>query len=109
MPDLRSRYLGLPLRTPLVASSSPMTGSLDTLRRLEDAGVSAVVLPSLFEEQLTFESLAVHHALEAGAGTFAEALDYLPDLASYDTGPDRYLELVTSAKRALAVPVVASL
>lgn len=109
MPDLGTRYLGLPLRTPLVASSSPLTGTLEGLRRLEDAGAAAVVLPSLFEEDLTQEALAVHGALEAGTGMFAEALDYMPDLASYDVGPDRYLELLAAAKRALGVPVLASL
>jgi len=107
--DLSTRYLGLSLRTPLVASSSPLTGSLDSLRRLEDAGVAAVVLPSLFEEELTHEALAVHEALESGAGTFAEATDYLPDLAHYDTGPDAYLELVHRAKQSLGIPVIASL
>jgi dihydroorotate dehydrogenase (fumarate) len=107
--DLRSRYLGLALRTPLVASSSPLTGTLGGLRRLEDAGIAAVVLPSLFEEQLTHESLAVDDALETGAGVFAEATAYLPDLAHYDTGPDAYLELVHRAKQALGIPVVASL
>jgi dihydroorotate dehydrogenase (fumarate) len=109
VPDLRSRYLGLSLRTPLVASSSPLTGDLDSLRRLEDAGIAAVVLPSLFEEEITHASLAVHGALEAGAGTFAEALDYHPERADYAAGPDRYLELVAAAKRALGVPVIASL
>ena len=107
--DLRSGYLGLDLRTPLVASSSPLTGSLDGLRRLEDAGASAVVLPSLFEEDLTELSLAVHGALEAGTGVFAEALDYLPELADYATGADAYLELVSAAKGALRIPVIASL
>jgi dihydroorotate dehydrogenase (fumarate) len=109
VPDLRTRYLGLALRSPLVASSSPLTGSLDSLRRLEDAGVAAVVLPSLFEEEITEEALAVHGALEAGAGSFAEALDYHPGRASYETGPEPYLELVAAAKRALRVPVIASL
>ena len=107
--DLSTRYLGLTLRTPIVASSSPLTGSLDSLRRLEDAGVAAVVLPSLFEEQLTHDSLALHDALESGAGTFAEATEYLPDLERYDTGPDAYLELVYQAKQALRIPVIASL
>jgi dihydroorotate dehydrogenase (fumarate) len=107
--DLSTRYLGRTLRTPLVASSSPLTGSLDGLRRLEDAGAAAVVLPSLFEEQLTHESLAVHHALEAGAGIFAEALDYMPELEHYDVGPDTYLELVHRAKQSLHIPVIASL
>jgi dihydroorotate dehydrogenase (fumarate) len=109
VPDLSTRYLGLSLRTPLVASSSPLTGELDSLRRLEDAGIAAVVLPSLFEEDITEASLSVHRTLEAGAGTFAEALDYHPPRASYDTGPDRYLELVAAAKRALGIPVIASL
>ena len=109
MPELTSRYLGLALRTPLVASSSPLTGTLDGLRRLEDAGASAVVLPSLFEEQLTADALAVHGALEAGTGVFAEALDYLPEQGSYDTGPERHLALLADAKRALAIPVIASL
>jgi dihydroorotate dehydrogenase (fumarate) len=109
MADLRSRYLGLELRTPLVASSSPLTGDLDGLRRLEDAGAAAVVLPSLFEEQIEFEALEIHRLLETGAETFAEAQSYFPELADYDTGPDRYLELVAQAKDALGIPVVASL
>jgi dihydroorotate dehydrogenase (fumarate) len=109
MADLRTRYLGLELRTPLVASSSPLTGELDSLRRLEDAGIAAVVLPSLFEEEITHASLAVHGALEAGAETFAEALHYHPERASYAAGPDRYLELVAAARRALGIPVIASL
>ena len=109
MTDLSSRYLGLTLRTPLVASSSPLTGSLDGLRRLEDAGAAAVVLPSLFEEQLTGDSLALHHALEAGTGVFAEAVDYLPDLERYEVGPDSYLEAIAAAKQSLRIPVIASL
>ena len=109
MTDLASRYLGLTLRTPLVASSSPLTGSLDGLRRLEDAGIAAVVLPSLFEEQLTGDSLALHDALEAGAGVFAEAHDYLPDLERYEVGPDSYLERIAVAKQMLRIPVIASL
>ena len=107
--DLRSRYLGLDLRTPLVASSSPLTGTLDGLRRLEDAGASAVVLPSLFEEQIEQDALALHGALEAGAGVFAEALDYLPDLSDGEREVERYLELVAAARRALHIPVIASL
>jgi len=108
MADLRTRYLGLTLRTPLVASSSPLTGTLDGLRRLEDAGAAAVVLPSLFEEELAHDSLAVHQALEEGIGVFAEALDYLPERESYAVGPDGHLELVHAAKQALAIPVIAS-
>jgi dihydroorotate dehydrogenase (fumarate) len=107
--DLRTDYLGLELRTPLVASSSPLTGDLEGLRRLEDAGAAAVVLPSLFEEQIESESLEIHRMLETGAESFAEAQTYFPELERYATGPDRYLELVAQAKRALDIPVIASL
>jgi dihydroorotate dehydrogenase (fumarate) len=107
--DLSSRYLGLRLRTPLVASSSPLTGTLDGLRRLEDAGAAAVVLPSLFEEELTQGAWQAYETHEAGAGVFAEALDYLPDLPRSDSGPDGYLELLRRAREALAIPVIASL
>ncbi|HTY19711.1 MAG TPA: dihydroorotate dehydrogenase-like protein [Myxococcota bacterium] len=107
--DLRSRYLGLELRTPLVASSSPLTGTLDGLRRLEDAGAGAAVLPSLFEEQIEGEALALHGALEAGTGIFAEALDYLPEPADGEREAERYLELVAAARSALHIPVIASL
>jgi dihydroorotate dehydrogenase (fumarate) len=92
-----------------VASSSPLTGSLDGLLRLEDAGAGAVVLPSLFEEQLAAESLEIDRLLEAGAGTFGEALDYFPELDDYNTGPDRHLELLHQAKQRLGIPVIASL
>ena len=109
MPDLSTRYLGLRLRTPLVASSSPLTADLAGLRRLEDAGASAVVLPSLFEEQLTAESLEIDRLLETGAESFGEALGYFPSLDEYNTGPDHYLELVQRAKQVLDVPVIASL
>jgi dihydroorotate dehydrogenase (fumarate) len=109
MSRLATRYLGRELRTPLVASSSPLTGTLDGLRRLEDAGAAAVVLPSLFEEDITAADLALHGALDHGRDLFAEALDYLPEPAAYETGPDRYLELVADAKRSLDIPVIASL
>jgi dihydroorotate dehydrogenase (fumarate) len=107
--DLTTRYLGLELRSPLVASSSPLTGDLDGLRRLEDVGAGAVVLPSLFEEQIEHESHEVDRLLETGSEIFGEALSYFPELSDYDTGPDRYLELIRSAREALGVPVVASL
>jgi dihydroorotate dehydrogenase (fumarate) len=109
MVDLTSRYLGLTLRTPLVASSSPLTGSIDDLRRLEDAGIAAVVLPSLFEEQLTHESIEINEMLETGAGSFSEAESYFPELEDYDTGPDRYCRLIAEARRHLGIPVIASL
>lgn len=96
--DISTSYLGLELTSPLVASSSPLTGELGSLRELEDAGAAAVVLPSLFEEQLC-----------AGAGSFGEALAQLPELEDYKGGADQYLELVRTAKQALEIPVIGSL
>jgi dihydroorotate dehydrogenase (fumarate) len=98
MADLRTRYLGLELRSPLVASSSPLTGTLDGLRRLEAAGAGAVVLPSLFEEELAEPG---REGPPAGAGP--------ADRAGYGAGPDAYLSLVTQARRELSIPVIASL
>jgi dihydroorotate dehydrogenase (fumarate) len=109
VPDLTSTWLGLPLRSPLIASSSPLTGELESLRRLEDAGAAAVVLPSLFEEELSHAAAQVDRMLETGAGTFGEALTYFPELEDYDTGPDRYLDLIGQARRALDIPVIGSL
>jgi dihydroorotate dehydrogenase (fumarate) len=109
VPHLGSRYLGFELRTPFVASSSPLTGTLDGLRRLEDAGASAVVLPSLFEEELVRDALALHGALEEGSESFGEAQTYLPEPVHYESALDKLLELVAAAKDALAIPVIASL
>ena len=109
MIDLTTQYMGLTLRNPLVASSSPLTESIDSLLRLEDAGIAAVVLPSLFEEQLTLESVALDEDLWRGAQEFAEAVTYLPDLENYNTNPDGYLELVRQAKGRLSIPVFGSL
>jgi dihydroorotate dehydrogenase (fumarate) len=108
-PDLSTRYLGLPLRTPLVASSSPLTGELDSLRALQDAGVAAVVLPSLFEEQVVHDALQLHALLETGADSFAEASGYFPPAGRYEAGPGRYLRHLEAAKDLLSVPVIASL
>jgi dihydroorotate dehydrogenase (fumarate) len=109
-PILTTTYAGLTLHSPLVASASPLTGEIDSLMRLEEAGAAAVVLPSLFEEQIEHETMALHHGLEMGAGQFAEAADgYLPDLDEYNTGPDDYLDLLVSARRELSIPIIASL
>jgi dihydroorotate dehydrogenase (fumarate) len=108
MADLRNRYLGMELRSPLVASSSPLTGTLDGLLRVEAAGAGAVVLPSLFEEDLAEETRQVDALLATGA-TGAEAQAGYPDQAGYGAGPAAYLALVAQAKAALTVPVVASL
>ena len=105
MVELHTRYLGLELRTPLGASASPLTGSLDGLRRLEAAGAAAVVLPSLFEEQLTLEADQVGRLLEAGADSLSAAVA----LDDYNAVPYGYLALVEKATATLEIPVIASL
>ncbi len=107
--DLSTSYLGLSLRGPIVASASPLTGDLDSLRALEGAGVAAVVLPSLFEEQIEHEQIDLHELLEHQTHSFGEALTWFPELEEYNTGPNRYLEHLARAKAALEVPVIASL
>lgn len=110
MSDLTTTYLGLELASPLVASSSPLTGRIETLLQLEEAGIAAVVLPSLFEEQVDHDAMAVHDTLEFGAEQQAEAAGgYLPELDTYNTGPEWYLEELTAAKDNLTIPVIASL
>ena len=107
--DLSTRYLGLELTSPLVASASPLTGKLDSLKRLEDAGAAAVVLPSLFEEQLEHEAVEVARILDFQSDSFAESLSYFPELEDYNTGPDEYLALISEARQSLSIPVIASL
>lgn len=106
--DLRSTYLGLELATPVVASPSPATGRMDSLMRLEDAGVGAVVLPSLFEEEVETEALTFHDRMLAGAGVSGEAADYFPDVDLDHLGLERHLMLVQEASTRLSVPVIAS-
>ena len=108
MTDLTSTYLGLSLTGPVIASASPLTGRVETLRQLEAAGASAAVLPSLFEEELVNEELSMHEALEQGTNSFAESLDFFPHTDFYDIGPERHVRLVEEAKRALTIPVIAS-
>jgi dihydroorotate dehydrogenase (fumarate) len=107
--DLRTRYLGLELKHPIVASASPLTGSIDGLRRLQAAGAAAVVLPSLFEEQIEHEEMAAHDLMMYGSELSPEAQGFFPEMQNLPTGPDRYLKLITDAKKALSVPVIASL
>ena len=104
MTDLATRYLGLELRSPLVASASPLSGTADGVRRLADSGVGAVVLPSLFEEQLRQEAARDAAVAGAGADSFAESLSYFPAAASADGGPDRYLSLLKRAAAARGHP-----
>jgi dihydroorotate dehydrogenase (fumarate) len=109
MSDITTRYLGLSLKSPLVASASPVCESVPNIRELEDAGVGAVVLPSLFEEQLELESNALDEDLSRGAESFPESQSLLPDLQNYNLGTDGYLDLIEGAKAAVAIPVIASL
>jgi dihydroorotate dehydrogenase (fumarate) len=109
MTDLSTTYLGLALRSPLVASASPLCEDVGNIRRMEDAGAAAVVLHSLFEEQITLESQHLDRYLSHGTETFAESLTYLPDLQRYNLGPDGYLEHVRRAKAAVDIPVIGSL
>ena len=107
--DLSTTYLGLDLAHPIVPSASPLSRDVDTICRMEDAGAPAVVMHSLFEEQLRHESHHLHHYLEYGAESFGEALSYLPEHDTYHVGPDRYLEHIREAKERIDVPVIASL
>jgi dihydroorotate dehydrogenase (fumarate) len=108
MIDLSTGYMGFQLPNPLVASAGPLSESADNVRRMEDAGISAVVLPSLFQEQLELESTGLDLDLNRGGDGFYEALGYLPNLAHYNTGPDGYLERIARIKRAVRIPVIAS-
>jgi dihydroorotate dehydrogenase (fumarate) len=107
--DLTTNYLGLKLRTPLVVGASPLSEDLSNLKRMEDAGASAVVLHSLFEEQLRQDRLELHQRLEQGTESFAEALSYFPQPQEYRLGPEEYLRHIWKAKQFLKVPVIASL
>jgi len=107
--DLSTTYLGLNLQNPLVASASPLSEEIGNLRRLEDAGASAVVLHSLFEEQILVESHELDRFLSSGAESFAESLSYFPDMTAYNLGPEGYLEHIAKAKAAVKIPIIASL
>jgi dihydroorotate dehydrogenase (fumarate) len=107
--DLHTTYLGLRLRSPLVASASPLTGHIESLLALERSGAAAVVLPSLFEEEVEDESLRLHERLETGALSFPEATDFFPSLEFDDIGPARHVKLTAAAKDALHIPVIASI
>jgi dihydroorotate dehydrogenase (fumarate) len=109
MTDLTTSYLGLELRSPIVASASPLNGDPDRARQVEDAGAAALVMPSLFEEEILQEELQLSGALDAGAEHFAEALGYFPDAATFVGAGDRYLATLERLKRQSAIPVIASL
>jgi dihydroorotate dehydrogenase (fumarate) len=109
MTDLSTTYLGLRLNNPLVVSASPLSKKVDTVRQLEEAGVAAVVMYSLFEEQIIHESLELDHFLTRGTDSFAEALSYLPDIGTYALTPEKYLNHVAALKKAVKIPVIGSL
>ncbi|MCA8998560.1 MAG: dihydroorotate dehydrogenase-like protein [Planctomycetaceae bacterium] len=107
--DLSTRWLGLDLPNPILASACPHTADLDHLKRLADAGVAAAVMPSLFEEQIEFEEWQFGGLMDYGADSFAEAGNYFPELADYNSGPDRYLETIEEARQTVDIPIVGSL
>lgn len=109
MIDLSTTYMGLKLKNPIVASSSPLTQTPKTAIELEAAGVSAIVMHSLFEEQIIHESLKLHQDLIRGTESYAEALDYLPSFGQYSIGPETYLETLTKIKNSVNIPVLGSL
>ena len=109
MVDLTTKYMGLTLKNPLVPSASPLSSSVDNIKRMEDAGAAAVVLHSLFEEQIEFNAEALAHFLERGTESYAEALTYFPPFEEYRREPDEYVELIREAKKAVDIPIIPSL
>ncbi len=107
--NLTTNYLGMLLKNPIVASSSPLSHNVDSIRRLEDAGAAAVVMYSLFEEQIGFDSYYIDHHLTQGIDSYAESISYFPDMQSYNIGPDEYLNLIRRAKEAVEIPIMGSL
>ncbi|HYW69761.1 MAG TPA: dihydroorotate dehydrogenase-like protein [Pyrinomonadaceae bacterium] len=107
--SLSTNYLGLVLKNPIVASSSPLSHTVESIQRLEDAGASAVVMYSLFEEQITFNSYYVDHYLRNNTNSYAEALNYFPEMDAYNVWPDEYLNLIRRAKEVVDIPIIGSL
>ncbi|HWO00166.1 MAG TPA: dihydroorotate dehydrogenase-like protein [Blastocatellia bacterium] len=107
--DLSTEYIGLKLKNPIVPSSSPLSHTVDSIKRLEDAGASAVVMYSLFEEQINSESYYLDYYLGQGIDSFSESLSYFPEMAGYNIGPDDYVDLIRKAKQAVDIPIIGSL
>ena len=107
--NLTTKYLNMVLKNPIVASSSPLSHNIDSIRRLEDAGAAAIVMYSLFEEQIGFDSYYIDYHLTQGIDSYAESISYFPDMQSYNVGPDGYLNLIRRAKEAVNIPVIGSL
>src|SRR5512147_1876954 len=109
MTDLSTTYLGLRLKNPLVASASPLSKKIDRAKELEEAGIAAVVMYSLFEEQIIHESLELDHFLNRNTESFAEALTYFPNIGKYSLAPDKYITTLGKTKQAVNIPVLGSL
>jgi dihydroorotate dehydrogenase (fumarate) len=107
--DLKTKYMGLNLKNPLVAAASPLSQQIDNLKKMEDAGISAAVMHSLFEEQITEESLEAQYFSAQGTDSFAEALSYFPAVSEYVLGPDEYLRHIAKAKESVDIPIIGSL
>jgi dihydroorotate dehydrogenase (fumarate) len=107
--DLSTTYMGMTLKHPIVPSASPLSKSLDGIRRMEDSGASAIVMYSLFEEQISTESQLLDHYLSYGTESYSEALSYFPQMESYNVGPEEYLDLVRAAKHVTDIPIIGSL
>lgn len=107
--NLTTNYLGMVLKNPIVASSSPLSHTIDSIRRLEDSGAAAVVMYSLFEEQIGFDSYYIDYHLTQGIDSYAESISYFPDMQSYNVGPDQYMNLIRRAKEAVDIPIIGSL
>ena len=107
--DLSTTYLGLKLKNPIVPSASPLSQRVEDIRKLEDAGAAAVVMFSIFEEQLHHDAEALDHLMTAGSESFAEALSYFPETGAYQVGPEQYLDLIQKAVAAVKIPVIGSL
>jgi dihydroorotate dehydrogenase (fumarate) len=107
--NLTTNYLGVDLKNPIVVSSSPLSHTVDSIRRVEDAGAAAVVMYSLFEEQIGFDSYYIDYHLTQGIDSYAESLSYFSDMQSYNVGPDQYLNLIRRAKETVSIPIIGSL
>lgn len=107
--DLTTKYLGLALKNPIVPSAGPLSHTLDSMKRLEDAGAAAIVMYSLFEEQIVHDAAELNHFLIQGTESFAEALTYFPEADDYNLGPEEYVEHLHRTKQALGIPVIGSL
>ncbi len=107
--DLKTKYLGMTLRSPIVVSASPLTEYIQNIKMMEDAGAGAVVLHSLFEEQIRLEQQELHYHTTHGTESFAESLSYFPEPEEYKLGPEEYLEQIRKAKEAVKIPIIASL